>query len=224
MRGAAGLLTVLWLAAGWAAAGSRLRVLAFPERGGFSERGAWLVLEAADTPRVLQDGRELPVGTAREGVYHVRLGPARPGGSRVEVAVSGERIMLTLPDGRSGAPFHADPPGSCTRCHRFDACEQCHRWGKSRHADTVLGRCDRCHRPGEPPAPDPEALCTGCHAGFGRKHPKLRHPVRAPRDPRRPDRPLTCTSCHDPHAPRCLACLDRPSLRRWCRGCHGTGS
>jgi len=221
---AAVLLTVLWLAAGSAAAGTMLRVLAFPERGAFSDRGAWLVLEAAEAPRVRQDGREVPVGRSREGVYHVRLGPARAGGSRVEVAVSGERVILTFPDGRSTEPFHSDPPGSCRRCHGWDTCVPCHRWGESRHTRPVLGRCQRCHRPGEPPPADPEALCTGCHAGFGTKHPKLRHPVRAPRDPRRPDRPLTCTSCHDPHAPQCLACLDRSSLRRWCRGCHGTGS
>ncbi len=222
IRGA-GFLAALCIAAGPVAAGTMLRILTFPGRGSFSDRGGWMVLEAADTPRVRQDGRDVPVGGKQEGVYHVRLGPPRKGGSRVEVAVSGERVILTFPDGRSAVPFHADPPGSCGRCHRYGACGQCHRWGESRHADAVAGRCRRCHQPGEPPPADAAGLCTGCHAGFGTKHPKLRHPVRAPRDPRRPDRPLTCTSCHDPHAPQCLACLDRSSLRQWCRGCHSAG-
>jgi predicted CXXCH cytochrome family protein len=208
-------------------AGRDLSVLV--PRDGFRSPGshAWVVVRAGTAPRVTLDGGPLAGPTqAEEGVYHLRVGPLRPAGSRLEVEAAGKRAVLTL-YGAAGAGamrFHAAPAKSCSSCHEAGpkGCGECHRWPGALHAPAQQRQCGSCHDPLRPQPAEVASLCRPCHpkyTGAGR-HPGLRHPVSAPQDPARPGRRFDCTSCHDPHAPLSLGRLTVEQRQRWCKGCH----
>ena len=217
------------LAAALAAAGAsragNVRILAPADGARVPAKGVWLVVEAPRAPSVTLDGRDVPVGPSDDGVHHARIGPVSAEGSRVEVAIPGERVILRLLGKVGDAPgFHGAAPPRCWACHDRgpDGCAECHGWGQGSHGPVLARGCVGCHRAPDWAVPDPEGVCTGCHQAYEGKHRRVRHPLRGSRDPSRPGRALTCVSCHDPHEPRCLSCLGRPALRDWCRRCHGT--
>ncbi len=210
-------------AAGPAGAG-QVRVLVPADGARVPRKGVWVVVEAPGTPAVTLDGRPVPVGPSADGVHHARVGPVSGEGSRVEVAIPGERVILKIFGVAGGAAgFHGAAPGRCWACHDRGrgGCAQCHGWGEGSHRPVLARGCAGCHRPPDWSVPDPEGVCTGCHEGYKGEHRRVRHPLRGARDPSRPGRALTCVSCHDPHEPRCLSCLGLPALRDLCRRCHG---
>ncbi|GAB6061420.1 cytochrome c3 family protein [Deferrisoma palaeochoriense] len=199
------------------AAGGRVLAPLPDQRAGRS--GLWLVVEAAEAPRVRVGDRALPVVAAEEGVYHVRI-PAEGGRVRAGVDMGAERIMLERSAGE-GRGFHPGGEEACRRCHDTAACGECHRWQGETHAGVRAEGCGGCHRGPGHEVDDVAGRCTGCHDDVPKRHRRFRHALGADHDPLRPGRAMDCASCHDPHTPTCLSCLGRPALRGWCKGCHG---
>ncbi|MBI5015130.1 MAG: hypothetical protein HZB55_06510 [Deltaproteobacteria bacterium] len=194
----------------------------FRARQGF----AWLVVRSDAVPRVVLDGKPLrPTIAPEDGVHHLRIGPLRPQGSRLEVASAQRRVTLTVfgDAGPGAAGFHPAAPKACWSCHETGpkGCGECHPWTGARHSPMRSGECTRCHDLQRPLPPERAQLCRPCHPNQAAgRHTGLRHPVSAPQDPARPGRRFDCTSCHDPHAPSLRGRLAVEQRQQWCRRCH----
>ena len=223
MRGLVCCLVLLWAAIG-ATTVPALTVLIPADDHRASGDTAWLVVEAVAPPLVSVDGRDLPPPRGEAGVYHVRLESLRPEGSEVVVRGDGSPARLKV-FGVADEPhrFHETRLETCVRCHDpgESGCLECHRWEGAKHAPLLARGCTRCHQPPGWKVADVTDSCIACHDQYaGGKHPRLRHSLESPRDPLRPYRKMHCASCHDPHTPRCLSCLGRGDLRKWCLRCH----